>query len=578
MSGMLFGSADAIGDASFLSSSGQSRPPLRVELITVSELFSGRYVFRLPWFQRAYAWQTQHVSRLLANVIEAAQVAEGSHYVLGKVMLAKAGSTPDTALIDGQQRLISLTILFAVLRDLEPDAAEREWLHSLIAGPAPGAAGAQQSFLIAPQASLAHFLVQHVQTPGSTTSEPDEDRMSLSETERNIIENRDYLRAALIDSEMSDKDRRELSRFLARNCYLVVSTADCEERAWEMLRVEEETRLAFDETAYAKASLLGTMPPQHRARAGVLWDECEQLLGRADTYAILGHIRTLHTRKRSSAPLETDICRAFALGELGAAFMEDVLLPHARSLAAIRRLRVGTPATNAEITSAIAMMTWVNDQVWVPAALHWLSLRGGNDPQTPLFFRRLERLVWLMRLAGVDPDRQEARIIRLLRQMDTIGDVEAMRELDIESKLRIPALKALRSVSFRAKKFAPAVLRRLTVELGDDPHQLGSDDALTIEHILPLSPPPNRHWHKDFRSRALVKSYTNRLGNLSLLTFDENQEAGSLDWPQKRAVLAHSKIALSRQAAEAEQWRVAEIDARTEHLIAVLFAAWQLPV
>jgi hypothetical protein len=121
------------------------------------------------------------------------------------------------------------------------------------------------------------------------------------------------------------------------------------------------------------------------------------------------------------------------------------------------------------------------------------------------------------------------------------------------------------------------VLRRLSVELGDDPHQLGTAASLTIEHILPLSPPPGRFWHQDFRSRASVKAYTNRLGNLTLLTFEENQEAGSLDWPAKRAVLAASKAALSRQAAEEQHWRVAEIDARTERLIAILFDAWQLP-
>lgn len=568
------GQADAACDAPPSPHAAHRHPPVRVELFSVGELFSGRYIFRLPWFQRAYAWQTQHVSRLLANVVEAIEKSADGHYMLGKVMLANGGNGPDTALVDGQQRLLSLTILFAVLRDLEPDAAEREWLHKLIAG--EGGAGSQPVYRLAPQAALSDFLQAYVQSSGSTTIEPDEDRMSLSETEHNIIENRDSLRAALIGSEMPDAARRALARYLASNCCLVVSTADSEEQAWEMLRIEEETRLEFNEAACARASLLGVMPPDQRVHAAQLWDECEQLLGRADTQAILGHVRTLHMRRRSSAPLEADICRNFALDRSGAVFMEDVLLPHARSLAAIRRSSIGSPALSAEVGSAITMMSWINDQVWVPAALHWLSLRGAADPQTPQFFRRLERLVWVMRLAGVDPDRQDNRIIRLLKQIETVADVAAIRELDIEAKLRSAALKALRSVSFRAKKFAPAVLRRLSVELGDDARELGSAASLTIEHVLPLSPPPGRHWHQDFRSRASVKAYTNRLGNLSLLTFDENQRAGSSDWAAKRAVLRASTVALSRQAAEEKQWRVAEIDARTERLIAILLEIWQL--
>lgn len=576
MSSTPTGPADALSDPLLHPQSTSSGLPVRVELLAVNELLSGRYTFRLPWFQRAYAWQTQHISRLLANVV-AAMRGGASHYMLGKVMLACSGNGTDTALVDGQQRLLSLTILFAVLRDLEPDAHEQEWLQGMIANPTSDVSAARPTYRVAPQAALSEFLEAYVQRPGSTAIEPEEERMSLSETEQNVIENRDYLRSELSSEDMSDAERRELAKFLASKCYVVVSTTEGEEQAWEMLRVEEETRLAFNETACAKASLLGVMPTEQRTRSSVLWDECEHILGSADTHAILGHVRTLHMRKRSSAPLETDICRNFALDRAGATFMEDVLLPHARSLAAIRRPASGTHTLGPKIVAAIAKMSWVNDQVWVPAALHWMSTRSVDDPAAELFFQRLERLVWIMRLAGVDPDRQENRIIRLLRQMDTIADVAAMRELDIEARLRNPALRALRSVSFRAKKFSPVVLRRLSVELGDDLRELSKDETLTIEHILPLSPPPDRLWHLDFRSRASVKAYTNRLGNLTLLTFDENQQAGSSDWDVKRSVLAHSRVALSRQAAEQTQWRIAEIDARTERLIAALFSAWDLP-
>ncbi|MCV0367814.1 MULTISPECIES: DUF262 domain-containing HNH endonuclease family protein [Filomicrobium] len=576
MSSTPSGPADALSDPFPHPRSASSDPPVRVELLAVSELLSGRYTFRLPWFQRAYAWQTQHISRLLANVV-AAMRGGASHYMLGKVMLATSGTGTDTALVDGQQRLLSLTILFAVLRDLEADANEQEWLQALIADPISDADMTRPAYRLAPQAALSEFLEAHVQCPGSTSVEPEEDRMSLSETEQNVVENRDHLRSELTSGDVSDAERRDLARFLASKCYVVVSTTDGEEQAWEMLRVEEETRLAFNETAYAKASLLGVMPADQRTRSSVLWDECEHILGSADTHALLGHVRTLHMRKRSSAPLETDICRNFALNRAGAAFMEDVFLPHARSLAAIRLPNAAAQALAPKIVAAITKMSWVNDQVWVPAALHWMSTRGVDDPAAELFFRRLERLVWVMRLAGVDPDRQENRIIRLLRQIDTVADVTAMRELDIEGRLRNPALKALRSVSFRAKKFSPVVLRRLSVELGDDIVELSNDETLTIEHILPLSPPPDRLWHQDFRSRAFVKAYTNRLGNLTLLTFDENQQAGSSDWDVKRTVLANSRVALSRQAAEQAQWRIAEIDARTERLIATLFTAWELP-
>ena len=44
---------------------------ISVRVLSLSELFSETFRFRLPYFQRAYAWHTVEVSRLLANVLEA---------------------------------------------------------------------------------------------------------------------------------------------------------------------------------------------------------------------------------------------------------------------------------------------------------------------------------------------------------------------------------------------------------------------------------------------------------------------------------------------------------------------------
>src|SRR5262245_39984483 len=89
---------------------------INVEVLRLEELFSSRFRFYLPWFQRAYAWGEEHASRLLADVLRA-MTGPKKRYFLGHVKLAKPNNRPDSAIIDGQQRAITLTILFALLRD-----------------------------------------------------------------------------------------------------------------------------------------------------------------------------------------------------------------------------------------------------------------------------------------------------------------------------------------------------------------------------------------------------------------------------------------------------------------------------
>lgn len=96
------------------------------------ELFSDRYLFEIPEFQRQFSWERDNFNQLLDDIKESLLINRGNYeiqqleryepYFLGSVILWTKGNTGDVcqqyAIIDGQQRLVSLTILIATLRDL----------------------------------------------------------------------------------------------------------------------------------------------------------------------------------------------------------------------------------------------------------------------------------------------------------------------------------------------------------------------------------------------------------------------------------------------------------------------------
>lgn len=537
---------------------------ISVSVLPLKDLFSDAYHFRLPYFQRAYAWQMEQVGRLLSDISGAMRASEGKRgYFLGKLMIAQRKGSPESALVDGHQRVMSLTLLFAVLRDLESNPRLQETLQGFIRG---------RDVRLSPQEAIALSCERFVQAPGATTVEPDEDFDILSESERNLIENRNYLRTELSGVEFTPEVRHALIDYLANRCSVIVSSVEDEDEAWAFLRTEEETRVDFSKADRAKFNLLSIVPTVERVECQSTWEACEALLGANDMHALLGHLRTLKRRRQSGKPVEVEIAESykFNVSGAGSSFLKAQLQPAAERLAALRR----TGDNPYGVGEFAERLQWIDMQLWVPAALLWLQQQRQAE-ETQRFFRKLERLVWMMKIAGFDPTKQHNRIVQLLGEIDRGGPVGSMRELEVTAEMREKALSNLRSPSFDAKHFSGRVLRRISVVLGQDPGPI-ERDRLTIEHVLPRAFAPRSVWQQYFPSPRAVKQHAHRLGNLTFLSPAENQKADAFDWEAKRPILAGSPFLLSRRLSEAEEWTPTQIYGRTEELIGILFKAWDI--
>lgn len=94
----------------------------------IREIFEGSYQFEIPDYQRPYAWTTEQTEELFNDLVLAMQEARASpatsQYFLGSIVLIKSDREPKSSVVDGQQRLSTLTMLFAALRSAMPEAAD----------------------------------------------------------------------------------------------------------------------------------------------------------------------------------------------------------------------------------------------------------------------------------------------------------------------------------------------------------------------------------------------------------------------------------------------------------------------
>jgi uncharacterized protein with ParB-like and HNH nuclease domain len=85
------------------------------ELKSIEQLFAGNARFSVPRYQRNFAWSADETEELWEDLINAAQ--RKGEYFLGTIVLHRTDSE-DKEIIDGQQRLACITMLFSAIRNI----------------------------------------------------------------------------------------------------------------------------------------------------------------------------------------------------------------------------------------------------------------------------------------------------------------------------------------------------------------------------------------------------------------------------------------------------------------------------
>ncbi len=83
-----------------------------VQAVTLEQFFAGKK-FRIPFYQRDYAWTPQNVDELFEDIGEALET--GDRHYLGTFILSKSATDDRYNVVDGQQRLTTLTMMLHAL-------------------------------------------------------------------------------------------------------------------------------------------------------------------------------------------------------------------------------------------------------------------------------------------------------------------------------------------------------------------------------------------------------------------------------------------------------------------------------
>jgi hypothetical protein len=162
---------------------------------------------------------------LLSDLLDAMDNtgANGGVYFLGSIVLIKSPNDPQSKVIDGQQRLTTLTILLSVLRDLTTSEEVRFNRRGYIFQKANPDSGTKDCFRLLLRQRDRGFFQKYIQNNDATKNLPDP--QTLEGSQWHIAENGHYLRSQL--ETLGEARRNALVAFIIQRCYLVLYRLRC---------------------------------------------------------------------------------------------------------------------------------------------------------------------------------------------------------------------------------------------------------------------------------------------------------------------------------------------------------------
>ena len=240
---------------------------IRGDAKTIRQLLGGAK-YAIDYYQREYKWQTKQLQELLDDLSgqfledydpthERSQVADYSHYFLGAIIISDKNGLK--YIIDGQQRLTTLTLLLIFLNNLQKERGSQVNIAELI---------------FSEKYSKRSFNIEvDERTPAMDAlfSGTAFDENGQTESVRNIVGRYADI-VDLFPEELKGEALPYFVDWLTENVHLVEITAYSDDDAYTIFETMNDRGLSLSPTDMLKGYLLANITDEaQRASANKLW-------------------------------------------------------------------------------------------------------------------------------------------------------------------------------------------------------------------------------------------------------------------------------------------------------------------
>lgn len=545
----------------------------------LSEIFlSGAYRFEIPSYQRPYSWTTKEAQELLDDVVEAMDEGQAD-YFLGSFVLVKQPNAKHAEVVDGQQRLTTLTILLAALRDLSKDDKVRDYIDRFITvgrDPIERSSSGEPILRVRDKPGERAAFERTVQQIGAT-SEEGKRRAGEAESVKHYIRNAALYREALV--VLPEERRRDLIDYLRSRCLVVVVEVPTAAAARRIFQVLNARGLDLQPTDILKARLLDNMPAGRSEDYAKAWEAHEEAIGRAAFAQLFAHIRMIHARRKPKTALEDDFEKDVpSFAESPIKFMDEILNPVVDAYVTCRDDALARERFDDEVASLLLALWRVDNSDWLPPVLSYL-LKFNPDDGFTAFLRKFERLtayLFVTRQRVNERINRSAGVLRAIAAAEVPEDVIANPVIDLSKSEKGAFREELDGDLYLSPRVRMPILLRLDQAMSDGAVTYHGKE--TIEHVLPQD--PSATW-KDAFNEDEREEWTHHIANLVLLSRIKNSQANNRAFADKKIgyfsdLKGKTIYVLTQDVLKEGEWNIDALKKRRKNLRKQMDEIWDL--
>ena len=538
----------------------------------INSIFSD-FWFLIPEYQRSYVWNDDNINDLLDDLWFACQNKNDNEYFLGSLVLKRTGERDfdEFEVLDGQQRLTTLFILMAVIRDLSNNSQLKGTYKKRIHQEGNEFAGIPERVRIVykirddVEGFINEFLLKE-----NGTKKPEIKEMvgirnvSISNMAKAIETIRNFFK------DRTDSELEGFAKFLGLNVVFIYVSTESMEDAFRMFTILNDRGIKLTNTDILKSINIGAMTDDNdRELYAKKWESVEGDVGDFDRF--LSFIRTILVKEKARANLVEEykekIYNANLLGK-GKDTIELIIKYKDIYDKIITFDNNSEIDDNAYKNLVTIMNIGLSSDDWIPPLL--LYYNKFKNKQLLEFIEKLEYKFsgdWILQMT---PTTRIENMNNILKQIEKSNTPYELLQNNKLFEVNNESLKETLNGDVYGRRFARYILLKYEYLQSENTVQLSNYKTIGVEHILPQNPDDSSKWKKDFSDEER-EYWLHKLANLVLISGKKNSRLSNLDFQEKKKkylegridIFSGSKVFIEQNS----EWNVEVLKDRQESMI-----------
>ena len=540
---------------------------------TLAKIFSSDFDYEMPGFQRPYAWTHEEAGALFDDLYDFWLDSEGQ-YFLGSIVLVKEENHSHSLVIDGQQRLATLTILFAALSEYAPAGVD---FMKYINEPGDELEGRTSKPRLTVRKKDKKFFRYYIQSGKISELSDLKEENCDTEAKINIKRNAVLLLKKVCDKLNTPDKIKSFGQFLVKRCCIVAVSTSTTESAFKIFSVMNSRGMDLLVTDILKSDIIGKIDnEQEQEEYTQTWEDTENNLTRPGFNDLFAAIRMIKIKAKAQATLKEEFSRKILpdiSDSTAKKFIDDVLVPYSEAYSFVR---------DSENDEHLKWLNMLDNSDWVPPAMLMMYYINENHSNVSVneFLGKLERLASCMFALSYDVNKRIERYSKILTEIEKSGGTSYGGSIELSDSEKKDFLIFLDSDIYKEQKKRKYFVLRL-----DSFMQGGgatyNHKIFTLEHVLPQTVSPSSQWAQTWPDENERDNLRNKIGNLIPLEKRANSRARNYDFDDKKRIYFTSKnntasyVLASNVISEAE-WTPAIVRKRQAKLMKIYRDNWNL--